>query len=172
MISKQTILKNQVFNFFENDVNMSILFQCLKSSNPVSLRLIDWFVTTYCKLNSNKIACDLGIDIYNSYKGQLKSYNKIFFDPFCRNNNKKNFIIKMEYITRDNEKIQFTTSLGQLNFFRWVINLNIINYIETNLVYLKQQSKIKNRTKTKIMLNQEVSESKVKEKIYLYSVSF
>ena len=50
----------------------------------------------------------------------------------------------MEYITKDNEK-KFNLenlSLGQLNFFRWVINLDIINYIETNLVYLKPEIKI------------------------------
>lgn len=170
MISKQQLLRDQVIKFFEDESHTRILFQCVKSSNPISLRLLDWFVTTYCKVNSNRIASEIGVDIYNSYKGQLKSYNKIFFDPFCRNNNKtKNN--KSSYINMEYDNISFNTSLGQLNFFRWVINTNIIPYIQKNIVYLKQQSRLKARCRNPNINNPEVCLLE-KEKKYYYSVSF
>lgn len=170
MISKQVLLKTQVLNFFEKKENLAILLECINSSTPVSLRLIDWFVTNYCKYNSNKIASDLGIDIYNSYKGQLKSYNKIFFDPFCRNTRKKykkDLLVQLETVI-NNEKKMLNTSLGQLNFFRWVININIIPYLNKNLIFLKQQSKQKTKIKTTVIKEKEL----VEEKIFYYSVSF
>jgi hypothetical protein len=152
MNSKKTILKNQIFKFFDSKENMEILVKCIKNSNPVSLRLIDWFVTNYCKTNASRISSEIGIDIYNSYKGQLKSYNKLYFDPFCRNL-KTN---PSEHIFMEHDNFSFHTSLGQLNFFRWAINKNIIEYVKKNAIFLKTESKKKNKVKEVILKEEEV----------------
>jgi hypothetical protein len=57
-------------------------------------------------------------NIYLEYKSSLKSYSKRFFDPFCRGN-------RIEFEDQNGKK--FMTTVGQLNFFRWVIKNNIVD---------------------------------------------
>jgi hypothetical protein len=109
----------------------------------ISLRLIDWFVINYCK--KNKIIIN-DVNIYESYKENLKAYSKKYFDPFKRNSqyyfvfNDKNAELKkigknVKNIKKYIENKQFNiieTTLGQLNFFKWIISNNIYNYIIKN----------------------------------------
>jgi len=54
---ENNILLNQLKNFYQIDKNISTLFRILNHNNihknnkenKISLRLIDWFVTNYCK---------------------------------------------------------------------------------------------------------------------------
>jgi hypothetical protein len=62
-------------------------------------------------------------NVFHSYKSQLKSYSKKFFDPFCRRN-------RIEY--KYNGVDTISTTLGQLNFFKWAINYKVIDYIRDN----------------------------------------
>jgi hypothetical protein len=97
----------------------------VNGDSQISLRLLDWFVTRHS--NRNKILIDISstlIDVHISYKAQLKSYKKKYFDPFKRRT-KFNYHFK----TTD-DTIQ--TTIGQLNFFKWAIENNIINFIEAN----------------------------------------
>jgi hypothetical protein len=61
--------------------------------------------------------------IYLEYRAQLKSYTKMFFDPF-RRHERISFVI-----TKRPLKVAETT-IGQLNFFRWIFQNNILQYIE------------------------------------------
>jgi hypothetical protein len=57
--------------------------------------------------------------VYLSYKSHLKAYSKKMFDPFCRH-----------------KKIQFqglNTTVGQLNFFEWAIQDEVLDYLVENL---------------------------------------
>ena len=58
------------------------------------------------------------------YKNQLKAYAKIYFDPFCRRD-RINFIYGKGH--------ELLTTVGQLNFFRWAIENNIIEYTVSNM---------------------------------------
>ena len=174
MISKKELLKNQIDIFYADENNMNNFIEIIKFSNPVSLRLIDWFVTNYAKHFSNQIVNELGIDLYSSYKGQLKSYNKSLFDCFCRNinknNNKNNNKITIDYIYKDNH-FKFDTSLAQLNFFRWAFSLNLIVYIKKNLFDIKSKLKIKKEIKNN---NKIIKESIISNNMnnLQYSISF
>lgn len=93
----------------------------------ISLRLVDWFVTNYSKkyiiiLDSND---GRGFNVYQQYKLMLKGYQKVFSDPFCRKN-KCDFY----YGTGPDDFIE--TSPGQLCFFRWVFDNNLVEYIESH----------------------------------------
>ena len=59
-----------------------------------------------------------------SYRNQLKAYSKEKFDPFRRNEH-----IMFYY---DVEK-SIETTHAQLNFFRWVLQNDILEYIQDNL---------------------------------------
>ena len=62
-------------------------------------------------------------NVYNSYKSQLKAFSKKQFDPFCRRE-RIEFKCKHESIN---------TTVGQLNFFKWILNNKIMDYIEMNI---------------------------------------
>ena len=102
----------------------------INGNHLISLRFLDWFVTRYCYLYkttiniSNKFILQNNFNINISYKAQLKSFTKKYFDPFKR---KKKFVFVLE-----KNGISFLTTLGQLNFFRWAITNDIINFTETN----------------------------------------
>lgn len=123
---------NMLGKFFSNCdlVVIQKMVDIINGSHLVSLRFMDWFVTRYCYLykttiNVANIFCTQNnFNINISYKAQLKSFTKNYFDPFKR---KKKFIYSL-----DKYNISFLTTLGQLNFFRWAITNDIINYTETN----------------------------------------
>lgn len=138
--SKQALLIIPITKFFSNRDKLNKLITILKGES-ISLRLIDWFVTNYCKkfnilYNLNDYRSNTGqtetqrnsfdnfIIVHTNYKGQLKAYSKRNFDPFCRRN-------RIRFYYEDNK--YFITTVGQLNFFKWAIEHYIINYIQGHI---------------------------------------
>lgn len=114
--------------FYNDKSNMKKLINIIDGSYSVSLRLIDWFVTNYSKKNNTIIVRNIDNDVihfnvYLSYRSQLKAYSKQQFDPFRRRD-------RMNFYYEKDKHIE--TTVGQLNFFRWVIVNNILEYIESN----------------------------------------
>jgi len=138
-ITNDILLYQSLTEFYNVDKNIDRLNDILYS-NKISLRIIDWFVTNYSKkfnihyplyitptkkitINHNNInELFKQINIYQSYKSQLKSYSKKNFDPFCRRN-RINFQCK---------QFEISTTIGQLNFFKWAIDNLVIEYIKNN----------------------------------------
>jgi hypothetical protein len=75
--------------------------------------------------------------VHISYKAQLKSYKKKYFDPFKRRE-------KFHYHFKVNNKTIHTT-IGQLNFFRWAIENKIIEYINDNFDNLSKDMNVSNK---------------------------
>jgi hypothetical protein len=104
---------------FYNDKNIQRIRDILEGNSILSLRLIDWFVTNYSK--KYNVAYKIGnkhVIVYLAYKSHLKAYSKKMFDPFCRW-----------------KRIKFhdcDTTVGQLNFFEWAIQDEVLDYIEKN----------------------------------------
>ena len=139
--SKQALLIIPITKFFSNRHMLNKIITILKGES-ISLRLIDWFVTNYCKkfnilynlndfkgVQTNKTTEELQsfdnyIIIHNNYKGQLKAYSKRNFDPFCRRN-------RIRFYYEDNK--YFITTVGQLNFFKWALENHIVDYINKHL---------------------------------------
>ena len=112
--------------FYATASNIATLVSVVEGKNSVSLRLIDWFVTNYCKKNNIEIVRN-GVatryNIYLDYRSQLKAFSKHNFDPFKRRDRIRYFYTPTNYII---------TTVGQLNFFKWAIENNVIQYIENN----------------------------------------
>ena len=103
---------------------MDRIMPYLLGTAPISLRLIDFFVTNYCRKNFISYPLnDQEFLVYVSYKSQLKAYSKQFFDPNCR----RERIVFQIY-----GQEPFRTTVGQLNFFRWAFENNILDYIQDN----------------------------------------
>ena len=122
--NKNKLLMDKINLFFENDINKKVLINILNNNFNISLRIIDWFVTNYCKkYNIFWIENNQRFVVYVNYKLQLKAYSKKYFDPFCRRE-------RIFFHYKDEEYLE--TTVGQLNFFKWIIEHNIINYIKNN----------------------------------------
>ena len=132
---QKELILSSLYKFYCDDkkenilLNMKKLLPILLGKSKISIRLIDWFVTNYSKkyniiynLTNNKLEPNY-FNVYLDYKSQLKGYRKKLFDPFCR---KKR--ITFYYV---NNKCIITT-IGQLNFFKWAISNNILEYIENH----------------------------------------
>ena len=113
------ILLSSLETFFEDSNHLSEMMDVLKNQS-ISMRVLDWFVSNYAKKTNYFFITSEGkhFNIYLEYKSSLKSYSKRFFDPFCRGN-------RVEFEDQNGKK--FMTTVGQLNFFRWVIKNNIID---------------------------------------------
>ena len=150
IISKVDLLMKSLSKFYANEENIAILLPIVQGVSKISLRVLDWFVTNYCKKNNiiltNKM--DSNIIVHMDYKNQLKAYAKIYFDPFCRRD-RINFIYG-----KGNELL---TTVGQLNFFRWAIENNIIEYTVSNMEIIEKDMNSS--------LKYEKEESDTKEKV-------
>jgi hypothetical protein len=124
--NRSHILNDKLQEYYKQKDHFQKIYDI--SMNPkVSLRVVDWFVTNYSK--KKNIVYDIQtkektiqFNVFTSYKSQLKSYSKRYFDPFCRRQR-----IQLSY--KDKEIV---TTIGQLNFFQWAISNNILDYIYQN----------------------------------------
>ena len=135
-MNKSNILLNSIDSFYEIDENRTILKQILNKSGGISLRNLEWFITNYSKKNNLSYKTGDGkiFSVHCAYKSSLDGYSKKLFDPFCRSS-KINYVIPC---TSD----EIHTTVAQLNFIRWCIKNNIIEYIHDhkNALFSKQVS--------------------------------
>ena len=108
--------------FYSTKKNLQEISNIITGNSQLSLRLIDWYVTTYCKryntvyiLSNNEY-----FNVYLNYRAQLKAFKKTQFDPFRRR--------ERISFSLDNNHNVFTT-VGQLNFFRWAIQNYVLETI-------------------------------------------
>ena len=115
------------------------MLEIINGESSISLRIVDWFATNYAKQKFTVYNLNDGsrFKVYNDYKLKLRAYSKKRFDPFCRWDR-----INIPY--KDGKYIQ--TTLGQLNFFKWALENNVIDYIKDN--YADIESDMNNRNST------------------------
>lgn len=124
VICKPELVILALQKFYNARPDIDRIMPYLLGTAPISLRLIDFFVTNYCR--KNFISYPLNGQeflVYVSYKSQLKAYSKQFFDPNCR---RERIVFQIQ------GQEPFRTTVGQLNFFRWAFENNILEYIQAN----------------------------------------
>lgn len=183
---RNNILMISLNKFYENPEHLERFNQIVNGNSKLSLRIIDWFVTNYSKKNnttyvvytksktmkkehfseeseensSTKIQPKqkkIQFNVYVRYKAQLKSYSKKSFDPFCRK----------DRISDWGPNKDIVTTIGQLNFFKWAIQNNVIDYIRENIEDIEKDmnSNIrKKKTQLKKKEKDTVSSGKKTEK--------
>ena len=139
--------------FYATNPFIAKVMPYLTGDADISLRIIDWFVTKFSRKNFTSYELNgQRFVVYKSYKGQLDAYNKQYFDTNCRR-----------------ERIQFgvdgytpfVTTIGKLNFFRWALESNLLDYIEANQEALKAgyNQFLKESTQSQKKLRQETATS-------------
>jgi hypothetical protein len=121
---KQDQVVSWLHDFYSSPGNLEKLLPILQGTSAVSLRLVDYFVTNYAKkMNTGFAQGDRHFLVYFNYKRELNAYSKRLFDPFCRRE-------RIMFQVRGMEP--FVTTVGQLNFFRWFIEKNILEHVVEN----------------------------------------
>ena len=118
---RQDFIVQNLQTFYNESGNLEKIIPILKGESPISLRLVDWFITNYAKKNNTSYM--MGTKqflVHFNYKRELKAYSKKLFDPFCRRE-------RIMFQARGVEP--FVTTVGQLNFFRWFIEKEILEYV-------------------------------------------
>lgn len=132
IINSKDLLMVSLSNFYnvKSNINSIIPIITPTSNSKISLRLIDWFVTNYSKKNNTIIKRKdkdtiIHFNVYLSYRSQLKAYSKQLFDSFRRRD-------RITFYFDVDKSIE--TTIGQLNMFRWILQNDILDYIQNNLL--------------------------------------
>lgn len=140
--TQNDLLMSRLKMFYSEDNygNMKRILPYINGDSSISLRLIDWFVTNYSKKNYTVYAVErnnssVRFKVFIDYKLRLRAYGKKKFDPFCRWER-----IAMPY--ENDTKIE--TTIGQLNFFKWALENNIMKYIEENRREIEEDMNMRN----------------------------
>ena len=138
--TQNNLLLKNLLKFYEQRNNLDTMLKIINGHSNISLRIIDWFATNYAKKfytvytikNTSR-----RFKVYVDYKLKLKAYSKKRFDPFCRWDR-----ITIPY--KDGTFIQ--TTIGQLNFFKWAIENDVVHYIEDNYQAIENDMNSRNST--------------------------
>lgn len=124
----QTMVLCELDRFFTDDLLRRVR-DCVQqrrkgTTDTVSLRTLDWLVTNYSK--KFLVPC-VGVDkcprdLHNVYRETLSFYSRALFDPFCRGS-------RVRYTL---DASQYETTIGQLNFFRFMLHSGMLEYALAN----------------------------------------
>ncbi len=142
--SQKTLLLNNLIGYYKENDNLDRMLKIINGDINISLRIVDWFTTNYAKKYYTVYDLPNGnrFKVYLDYKLKLRSYSKRNFDPFCRWDR-----ISIPY----KGETSLQTTLGQLNFFKWAFDNNVIDYIETNYAAIEKDMNNRNSTSKRKM---------------------
>ena len=155
--SQENIILKSIEHFYDNLKEITDFICIINSKSSISIRLIEYFVTKYSKKNkiSYKLLDDSIFNVYQSYKQQLNLYKKMNFDPFARG-------IRIPYYISSTWVI---TTIGQLNFFKWFISKNILDYVIKNKDLIENDINKNKKNKKEKVKNPYKTYKKIETKI-------
>jgi len=136
MLHNNLLLVSLSNYYSANPQHINLIVDIVNGKSNLSLRLIDWYVTNYCKnrnivyLLTKKDKNSKYFNVYMNYRSQLKAFKKVQFDPFRRRD-------RIVFYYGNDQTLN--TTLGQLNFFRWAIDNEVINHLEKNLKIIEEE---------------------------------
>jgi hypothetical protein len=167
--TQNDLLMNNLMIFYNTDHNSNLdnMLKIITGESKISLRIVDWFATNYAKkfytlytIEHTEDNIERRFKVYDDYKLKLKAYSKKRFDPFCRWDR-----ISVPY--KNGTFIE--TTIGQLNFFKWALENNVVKYIEEN--YETIEKDMNNRNSTSKRKETIVDNSKTRKKREELSIS-
>lgn len=155
-VTNSDLLLLSLTNYYsKNKKHLDIFKHIVENDSKLSLRLIDWYVTNYCKEHNIAYVLTKGgkqeyFNVYMNYRSQLKAFKKVLFDPFRRRSR-----ITFHY----DKNGTISTTIGQLNFFRWAIENEIISNL---MLHLQDVEKDMVKSQKTVLSKSDSSNSKNK----------
>lgn len=156
--NKAKLLKHDLMeNFYHINSNKLKVYSIInhgKTENTDlkdhALRVYEWFCCNYSKKKSIKYFIDKNTEfnVFLSYKSCLDSYSKKQFDPFNRFY-KGYSEFQVPVVLANGTTQKFTTTVAQLNFFRWCFVNKIPAHINKNKDDVIKDMKIISKEYTK-----------------------
>lgn len=141
--TQNDLLLTKLMEFYRIDDNLQRMLRIINGESKISLRIVDWFATNYSKkyftIYNIKSQQGKRFKVYNDYKLKLKAYSKRRFDPFCRWDR---IAVPLE---KDGDTC-IETTIGQLNFFKWTLENEVIDFIENNYEAIEKDMNSRNST--------------------------
>jgi len=163
--TQNDLLLTTLTTFYKTPGYLDKLLDIINGNTLITLRLMDWFSTNYAKkhfvvYNYN----GKRINVYMDYKLKLKAYSKRRFDAFCRWNR-----INIPY--NDNSTIR--TTIGQLNYFKWIIEIGAIDYVSEHYDEIIADMNSRNSTskKKQLLASGAIENNKTRKKREELSIS-
>ena len=143
--TQNELLLTNLTKFYKDSSNIDLMLNIITGTSKISLRIVDWFSTNYAKKHYTNYDIDVDSNkkrfkVYFEYKLKLKAYSKRRFDPFCRWER-----IRIPY--KNGNFIE--TTIGQLNFFKWAIENDVLKYIEENFDAIEKDMNNRNTNSKK-----------------------
>lgn len=138
---------------------MEKMLAVINGTTNISLRIMDWFVTNFSKKHYTVYDLEGSgtppkrFKVYVDYKLKLRAYSKKRFDPFCRWER-----INVPHL---GGTTYIQTTLGQLNFFKWAIENQVLRYIHENYSAIESDMNIRNNTSRKMAKSHQTSSTTV-----------
>jgi hypothetical protein len=149
-LTQNSLLLNTLLKYYREHHNLEHMLSIINGESKISLRIVDWFVTNYAKkyFTIYTLSNKKRFKVYVDYKLKLRAYTKKRFDPFCR---WERVIIPYK------ENMSVQTTIGQLNFFKWAIENNVIDYIEKHYQEIETDMNTRNSTSKRKSLTSTAS---------------
>jgi len=161
--TQNDLLLHKVLRFYNENggENMDRMLSVINGTTNISLRIMDWFVTNYSKkhytvydlVENVSINRQKRFKVYVDYKLKLRAYSKKRFDPFCRWDRIN--------VPHKNGTTYIQTTLGQLNFFKWAIENEVLRYIHENYTAIETDMNIRNNTTRKLAKSHQTSSATI-----------
>lgn len=137
--TQNSLLLDNLLNYYDKTKLLDKMLNIINGESKISLRIVDWFSTNYAKKNYTVYTLKNGnrFKVYNDYKLKLRAYSKKRFDPFCR---WERIVIPYK------NDVSIQTTIGQLNFFKWALENEVIDYIENNYNIIENDMNSRNST--------------------------
>jgi hypothetical protein len=135
---QHAIMRN-VGKAFNTTKTAAILLPLITQQHPVSLRLLDHFVTNYCRFRQVSVPSLRSgqIVVFHEYKRALSYYRRRNFDPFRRSKRRLGEDVVQYNVHFVLDGAHYTTTVGQLCFIHWAHTNGILAYVEANLPRLE-----------------------------------
>jgi len=164
--TQNDLLLNNLMDFYKKEDYLDKMLKIITGDSKISLRIVDWFATNYAKKYYTLYTIEDNhgnnkrFKVYFDYKLKLKAYSKRRFDPFCR----------WERISIPYKGDKFIeTTIGQLNFFKWAIENQVVDYIEENYETIEKDMNTRNSTSKRKEL--KIDNTKTRKKREELSIS-
>ena len=126
----QRAVMDDMAAFYADDKRLLQLCKLINQKECISLRTLDWLVTSYARRYDFYIGPDRSV--YELYKLALARFRRRNFDPFRRSRRRLGHAELTYDVTFESPEGPQRTTVGQLNFVCWTLRTGLYEYAIAN----------------------------------------